>query len=86
MVSLSHLLYVSCKISFILAIYGGVYDYNSYYGSMGTGGNGSTADNGTGQEGGSSSSDINNYEHDNHYGKVKTSIVSSPTYHTYPIN
>ena len=26
------------------------------------------------------------YEHDNHHGKAKTSIVSSPTYHPYSRN
>jgi len=54
---------------------GGVYDYNSYYASGGAGVSGSTVDNGTGQQESNSPNDTNNYEHDNHYGKAKTSIV-----------
>jgi len=65
---------------------GGVYDYNSYYTSGGAGVSGSTADNGAGQQESNSSNDTNNYEHDNLYGKAKTSIVSNPNYHTYPIS
>jgi len=65
---------------------GGVYDYNSYYTSGGTGISGSIVDNGTGQQESNSSNDTNNYEHDNIYGKAKTSIVTSPKYHTYPIS
>ncbi|CAF3583735.1 unnamed protein product [Rotaria sp. Silwood1] len=64
----------------------GAYDYNSYYTSGGMNINSSIVDNGTGQQGGNSPNDANNYDHDNHYGKNKTSIVSSPTYHAYPIS
>jgi hypothetical protein len=64
---------------------GGVYDYNSYYTSGGAGVSGSAVDNITGQQESNSPTDANNYDHDNRYGKAKTSIVSSPNYHTYPI-
>lgn len=59
----------------------GVYDYNSYYQA----GNVAAGDNGTVQQENNSSNDNNNYEHDNHYGKAKTSIVASSNIHTYPI-
>ncbi|CAF3137191.1 unnamed protein product [Rotaria sp. Silwood2] len=66
--------------------YGGAYDYNSYYTSGGINANSSIVDSGTGQQGGNSPNDANNYDHDTRYGKNKTSIVSSPTYHAYPIS
>jgi len=53
---------------------------------MGTGVNGSIVDNGTGQQGNSSPSETNNYEPDNFYSKSKTSMVTSPTYHTYSLS
>jgi len=60
---------------------GGIYDYNSYYTS-----GGAVMDNGTGQQEKNSPNDTNNYDHDNHYGKSKTSMVTSPNYQTYPIS
>jgi hypothetical protein len=65
---------------------GGAYDYNSYYTSGGAGVSGSIVDNATGQQGNKSPNDTNNYDRDNHYGKAKTSIIPSPTYHTYSIS
>ncbi|CAF1100262.1 unnamed protein product [Rotaria sordida] len=65
---------------------GGAYDYNSYYTSGGMNVNSSIVDNGTGQQEGNSPNDANNYDHDNRYGKSKTSAVSSPTYRAYPIS
>jgi hypothetical protein len=53
---------------------------------MGTGMNGSMADNGVGQAGNSSPSEKTNYDHDSHYGLGKASIVTSPNYQTYPIS
>jgi hypothetical protein len=50
---------------------------------MNTGMSGTMGDNGTGQQSGNSPGNQADYEHDNHYGKAKTSIVSSPTYHPY---
>lgn len=61
----------------------GGYEYGSYYAPMGAGGSGSMVDNGSGQQSGNSPGNPADYEHDNHYGKAKTSIVSSPTYHPY---
>lgn len=61
----------------------GGYEYGSYYAPMGPGGSGSMVDNGSGQQSGNSPGNPADYEHDNHYGKAKTSIVSSPTYHPY---
>jgi len=63
--------------------YGGGYDYANYYPPMNTGMSGTMGDNGTGQQSGNSPGNQTDYEHDNHYGKAKTSIVSSPTYHPY---
>ncbi|CAF0792903.1 unnamed protein product [Rotaria sp. Silwood1] len=63
--------------------YGTGYDYASYYPPMNTAMSGTMGDNGTGQQSGNSPGNQNDYEHDNHYGKAKTSIVSSPTYHPY---
>jgi RNA recognition motif-containing protein len=64
----------------------GSYDYGSYYPPL----NSAMVDNSTGQQqqqqqqqSGNSPSNQIDYEHDNHYGKAKTSIVSSPTYHPY---
>ena len=65
-------------------VYGAGYEYNNYYGSMGAGMNGSVADNGSGQQGNSSPNDASNYDHDNHYGKAKAAVVTSP--HSYPIS
>ncbi|CAF2357083.1 unnamed protein product [Rotaria sp. Silwood2] len=59
------------------------YDYASYYPPMSTAMSGTMGDNGTGQQSGNSPGNQNDYEHDNHCGKAKTSIVSSPTYHPY---
>ncbi|CAF0778839.1 unnamed protein product [Adineta steineri] len=65
---------------------GGAYDYN-YYTSGGAGGvGGSIVDNGAGQQESNSPNDTNNYDHDTHFGKAKTSIIASPTYHQYPIS
>jgi hypothetical protein len=50
---------------------------------MHTGMTGTVVDNSTGQQSGNSPGNQTEYEHDNHYGKAKTSIVSSPTYHPY---
>ena len=47
---------------------------------------GTMVDNGTGQQSGNSPGNPTDYEHDNLYGKAKTSIVSSPTYHPYSRN
>lgn len=55
------------------------YEYGAYYPPMNTG----MSDNGIGQQSGNSTGNPPDYEHDNHYGKAKTSIVSSPTYHPY---
>lgn len=43
-------------------------------------------DNGTGQPSDSSPGNPTDYEHDNTYGKAKTSFVSSPPYHPYSRN
>ncbi|CAF1150533.1 unnamed protein product [Adineta steineri] len=59
------------------------YDYGSYYPPMSTGMSGTMGDNGIGQQSDNSPSNQTDYEHDNHCGKAKTSIVSSPTYHPY---
>lgn len=69
-------------------VYGGgnVYDYNSYYTSGGAGASGAMADSGTGQQGSNSPNEKSNYERDAPYGKAKTSIIPSPTYHQYPIS
>ena len=40
-------------------------------------------DNGIAQTSDNSSGNQPDYEHDNLYGKAKTSIVSSPNYHPY---
>ncbi len=61
----------------------GGYDYGSYYPPMNAGMNNSMGDNGIGQTSDNSSGNQTDYEHDNLYGKAKTSIVSSPTYHPY---
>jgi hypothetical protein len=50
---------------------------------MNAGMNNSMGDNGIGQTSDNSSGNQTDYEHDNLYGKAKTSIVSSPTYHPY---
>jgi len=63
--------------------YGGGYDYASYYASAGAGAGGSVGDNGAVQQQSGSPGHPTDYEHDNHYGKAKTSIVASPTYHPY---
>lgn len=67
--------------------YGVGYEYNSYMAPMGSGGiNGSVAHNGAGgQAENSSPSEKNNYEHENHYGIGKASLVTSPNYQKYPI-
>ena len=77
----------STHISVFLA-YGVGYDYNSYMAPMGSAGiNGSVAHNGAGgQAGNSSPSEKNNYEHENHYGISKASLVTSPNYQKYPIS
>lgn len=61
----------------------GSYEYGSYYQQMNSGMNSSMGDNGVGQQSGNPEANQNDREHDNHYGKAKTSIVSSPTYHPY---
>lgn len=66
-------------------VYGGAYDYNSYYTSANMNVCGSTIENGTGQQENHSPNDTNNNYHDNQYGIAKTSIVSNPNYHAYPI-
>jgi len=66
--------------------YGGGYEYASYYPPMNSGVSGTMVDNSTGQQSGNSPGNQTDYEHDNHYGKAKTSIVSSPTYHPYSRN
>lgn len=67
--------------------YGGAYDYAAYYPSINQGGNPNMAvDNGSGQQTGNSPGNQVDYEHDNHNGKAKTSIVSSPTFHPYSRN
>lgn len=45
--------------------------------------NSTMGDNGTGQQADNSSANQNDYDHDNHHGKAKTSIVPGPTYHPY---
>ena len=67
-------------------VYGGAYDYNCYYTSKPVNTSGSIMDNNTGQQGSHSPNDANSYDHDHHYGLTKTSIVSSPAYHAYPIS
>ncbi|UJR26290.1 hypothetical protein I4U23_007628 [Adineta vaga] len=62
------------------------YDYSSYYPTMHAGMSGTIGDNGVGEQSGSSTGNPTDYDHDNHYGKAKTSIVSSPTYHPYSRN
>ncbi|CAF4557275.1 unnamed protein product [Rotaria socialis] len=59
------------------------YDYSSYYPSMNTGMSGTMGDSATGQQTGNSPGNQNDYDHDNHHGKSKTTIVASPTYHPY---
>ncbi|CAF1527666.1 unnamed protein product [Rotaria magnacalcarata] len=63
----------------------GAYEYNPYYTSGCVNANNVIVDNGTGQQGDNSPNDPNNYDHDNHYGKTKASIVSNSNYHAYPI-
>lgn len=53
---------------------------------MNTNMSGSASDNATRQQSDNSPGNPTDYEHDNHYGKAKTSIVSSPTYHPYSRN
>jgi hypothetical protein len=53
---------------------------------MNAGASGSMGDNNAGQQSGNSPGNQADYDHDNHYGKAKTSIVSSPTYHPYSRN
>jgi hypothetical protein len=69
---------------FLLVAYPSGYEYGSYYPAMGAGSNVSMGDNGTGQQSGHASGNAADYEHGNHHGKAKTSIVASPTYHPYP--
>ncbi|CAF1391602.1 unnamed protein product [Rotaria magnacalcarata] len=63
--------------------YSASYDYSSYYPSMNTGMSGTMGDSATGQQTGNSPGNQNDYDHDNHHGKSKTTIVASPTYHPY---
>lgn len=65
------------------AAYGGDYDYSSYYPPMHTALSDTMCDPSTGHQLDNSPGNQTDYEHDNHYGKAKTSIVSSPTYHPY---
>lgn len=65
---------------------GSGYEYSSFYPPMHMGANGTMGDKGVGDQAGNSTGNQSDYEHDNHYGKAKTSIVSSPTYHPYSRN
>jgi hypothetical protein len=53
---------------------------------MNTGMGGTVSDNSVGQRSTNSPGNQTDYDHDNHHGKAKTSIVSSPNYHPYARN
>jgi hypothetical protein len=53
---------------------------------MNAGMSSSMGDNGIGQQSDNSSGNQTDYEHETLYGKAKTSIVPSPTYHPYSRN
>jgi len=73
-------------VSFCALVYGSGYEYGNYYPSTNAGTNNSTGENVNGQQSGNSPSNPTDYDHENYYGKTKTSIVPSPTYHPYSRN